>query len=760
MADPFQPKFVDLVRNFSTTTGTGNFVLGPAANGYTSFTAACQAGDSFYYSAINVDKPAEREVGRGTLLAGGVISRDAIIGSETNFSSGNKSIALIAAADWFSTVHSTVSALGALPSVASTRTALAAVTQRQAPALLCEAGREGLFTWDGSNLSAKVSADSARGIYVAPATDPSGATGAWVRRFDGAVNVRWFGAIGDDAANDGAAFSAALAVLQALAPANGPYGYQGRGAQSLFIPAGRYFLGTTTLDITSTLIIEGQGVGSEAAQSTVLRWAGDTTGIRVQSTNTSGATTSGLSLTTSGAGTIIRNLELYGAYSGANQADYHGIHLRARATVQDVFIDKFQGDGIHILANATANNGNANQWRLERAVIQNCRNGLFVDGPDVNAGHGLAVSAISNRQWGIHDSSFLGNSYVACHTSSNALGPYKTDDVAANNLFVGCYSESDQSPSSFVAPTLVLGGVHGAGISGVGMLAGMNEGLHVAGQLRIDSNASLFGNSNNFGPQTGTPTDSNFYVDNTNSGSWIVGRYWNAGSPTTLGSLRFINGFGTYLNAAVGSVVLQNAGADIATVSASGLNLASGKDLQFNGTTVPLRNVTASRLIGRTSASAGVAQEITPAGLLGLSGQTLTGRGYRSATVYQTESATLGSTTLTVNNSGAFVSFQAAKVWHDFDLFPATHYRLVVRGQANEAAQTIKCRMHVNNDTTALHAGTEDVTVTNTLGDFDSGWLPITALPTGFVALHMGMKGSNATVDLSLVKAELHLRIV
>lgn len=324
MADPFQPKFVDLVRNFSTTTGTGNFVLGPAANGYTSFTAACQAGDSFYYSAINVDKPAEREVGRGTLLAGGVISRDAIIGSETNFSSGNKSIALIAAADWLSTVHSTVSALGALPSVASTRTALAAVTQRQAPALLCEAGREGLFTWDGSNLSAKVSADSAQGIYVAPATDPSGATGAWVRRFDGAVNVRWFGAIGDDAANDGAAFSAALAVLQALAPANGPYGYQGRGAQSLFIPAGRYFLGTTTLDITSTLIIEGQGVGSEAAQSTVLRWAGDTTGIRVQSADTSGATTSGLSLSTSGAGTIIRNLELYGAYSGSNQGDYHG----------------------------------------------------------------------------------------------------------------------------------------------------------------------------------------------------------------------------------------------------------------------------------------------------------------------------------------------------------------------------------------------------------------------------------------------------
>ena len=62
MADPFQPKFVDLVRNTTTTAGTGNFVLGAAVAGYTGFTAACQVGDSFYYSAIGVDKQAEREI--------------------------------------------------------------------------------------------------------------------------------------------------------------------------------------------------------------------------------------------------------------------------------------------------------------------------------------------------------------------------------------------------------------------------------------------------------------------------------------------------------------------------------------------------------------------------------------------------------------------------------------------------------------------------------------------------------------------------
>src|SRR5437868_3887060 len=105
MADPFTPKFVDLVRNTATTTGTGNFVLGPAVNGFTGFAQALQPGDRFYYSAIGIDKPAEREVGRGTLLAGGAISREPISGAKTNFTIGSKSVALIAAAEWFASVQ-------------------------------------------------------------------------------------------------------------------------------------------------------------------------------------------------------------------------------------------------------------------------------------------------------------------------------------------------------------------------------------------------------------------------------------------------------------------------------------------------------------------------------------------------------------------------------------------------------------------------------------------------------------------------------
>src|SRR5438445_2990585 len=178
MADPFTPKFVDLVCNYTTSVGTGNFTLGPVLNGFSGFTQALQPGDSFYYAAIGIDKPAEREVGRGTLQANGTISRGPVSGTLTNFSTGTKILTLVAAAEWFNAIQAAGSGSGA--SFAATRSALAGTSQRQSPFILSEAGREGLFVFDGSNLTAKVTADTYQGIFVAPSSDTSGASGAWV----------------------------------------------------------------------------------------------------------------------------------------------------------------------------------------------------------------------------------------------------------------------------------------------------------------------------------------------------------------------------------------------------------------------------------------------------------------------------------------------------------------------------------------------------------------------------------------------------
>lgn len=85
-------------------------------------------------------------------------------------------------------------------------------------------GGEGTFYWSTANLSTEVAGDTEQGIYVAPDSDPTGASGAWVRRFSGAVNVKWFGAKGDGATDDTAAVEGARDTL----------------AAEVFFPAGTY----------------------------------------------------------------------------------------------------------------------------------------------------------------------------------------------------------------------------------------------------------------------------------------------------------------------------------------------------------------------------------------------------------------------------------------------------------------------------------------------------------------------------------------
>lgn len=62
----------------------------------------------------------------------------------------------------------------------------------------------GLFVWDDSDLSSEVSDDEVNsgegdgGIYVAPDSDKSGASGAWVRQIDDYISMDWYGISDDD----------------------------------------------------------------------------------------------------------------------------------------------------------------------------------------------------------------------------------------------------------------------------------------------------------------------------------------------------------------------------------------------------------------------------------------------------------------------------------------------------------------------------------------------------------------------------------
>jgi hypothetical protein len=168
--------------------------------------------------------------------------------------------------------------------------------------------------------------------------------------------------------------------------------------------------------------------------------------------------------------------------------------LRGRALIRNVFVRGWLGSGITVIAYATeqgAARGNANGFRIEGGRVEQCgRHGLYVDGNDANAGYVLGLDASLNAGWGIFDSSFLGNTYIATHAEGNALGPYKTDNANARNVLIGCYSESGQPGSSIVGPAVVLGGLHGAGFAQGGQLTGSGGG-HLRGSAFSASDAAV-----------------------------------------------------------------------------------------------------------------------------------------------------------------------------------------------------------------------------------------------------------------------------
>ena len=96
-----------------------------------------------------------------------------------------------------------------------------------------------MFTWSSTNLSTQVTNDPAQAIYVAPASAPTGASGAWVRQYTGAVSTGWFGWIGDGAtANDSAMVNFGTWARAQPATTNG---------LTLFFPPGTYnFNGANT----------------------------------------------------------------------------------------------------------------------------------------------------------------------------------------------------------------------------------------------------------------------------------------------------------------------------------------------------------------------------------------------------------------------------------------------------------------------------------------------------------------------------------
>lgn len=97
--------FADLVREFSSAAGAGDFALGGAVPGHRRFGDVVPAGRRFGYAIAGVTHPNQWETGEGELGSEGALVRSPSASSAGGglvaFSAGLKTVALTVTADWF-----------------------------------------------------------------------------------------------------------------------------------------------------------------------------------------------------------------------------------------------------------------------------------------------------------------------------------------------------------------------------------------------------------------------------------------------------------------------------------------------------------------------------------------------------------------------------------------------------------------------------------------------------------------------------------
>jgi hypothetical protein len=548
-------------------------------------------------------------------------------------------------------VTRSASKIGALTAAAmrqvATRTALAAVTGQAAGATryLTEFGREGALVWSSANFVTLLGAslatiDPRQGVYVAPASDPTGASGAWVRQFSGRFNVRWFGAPGGDIVNDGPGILAAYNLDYATRQAARIYTRAGRG---IYAPAARYLLGTTSLVLKHTTFFKGDGGGGTYGDpATIFQWADGVTGVVGQFYNDLVGNADPAE--NNSGGSVLEGIAFLGGYTGV-ESESHAIEMHTALNLRDVYIGGWGGEGIR------ANNINGFQW--DRVLIERCRNGIRTLDPlgDSNAGRGDGINANMNRRYGVWDGGGLGNTLNApvfhgnggdgaigsiptmcaynghgynvakdqgtwCSTNAptgttasnqgwiylNETAPspvapawapgmtwrdggyMRIDGDSTCQTIVGGYAEGNNAPGQFQGPTLILGGGLAQITNWGGTLRGGADGISTGGGFTAQKFITAYGNAS-FGPTSGTAADSAHYLNNTNSSSILNFESFLAGVPSLDGVLRSVRGVGFYIYG-VPKIALSTGNVDVAQVVDSGFNLLPGKTLQIDGNTV------------------------------------------------------------------------------------------------------------------------------------------------------------------------------
>jgi len=335
-----------------------------------------------------------------------------------------------------------------------------------------------------------------------------------------------------------AAFDAAQAYLS-----SNPITFYEGGAV-IAVQAGCYYF-SGTINIKKTLQVIFPNGFQNGGWASEWVFPADTFGVIVNRYNT---LDDGLEspTTTGGDGSVLEYPRLVSL--GGTDRTKCGLWLRARAKVVGCNITNFPGDGLRLQADSgggASTMGNCNNSEIIGGRVTRCHVGLYANGADANQCYVEHFDASSNRTWGIHDNSFLGNQYVACHTAANGSritaddcaaqvsyggnryyvinaataaaitpgtdatvwglmgagavstvfvdwstfagtyvvgGAYANDNANSRAMFIGCYSENGQPPSKVDTPAQIIGGLHAAGDRGTGFDLRNNV---VTGQMSV-----------------------------------------------------------------------------------------------------------------------------------------------------------------------------------------------------------------------------------------------------------------------------------
>lgn len=149
---------------------------------------------------------------------------------------------------------------------------------------------------------------------------------------------------------------------------------------------------------------------------------------------------------------------------------YHGIDLRGAVQIDGVQVRSFSGDGIHADSSAwlTAYPGgepNMNGSHIHRASLYfNEGHGLYLHGTNSNIITVSNIDTTSNKGWGVYDHSFLGNTYIGNHASTNYYGSYRLGEAIGGSSGFGNYDEGGNPSNVFGQYTTWFGGQNGAGM--------------------------------------------------------------------------------------------------------------------------------------------------------------------------------------------------------------------------------------------------------------------------------------------------------